>query len=132
MKKIITPKKSPELKYAEVVGSPQKKKILDNFKEYRGQVLHECNNYVQELTEKEKLKEMQLIKMEEKRERGDPNTIFMLINQVEEVNNVDLLLTNQRNKDDRIKTKGGRMSKRGKEVLSSRGVWSPGMDQRRK
>ena len=92
MRKIIITMIRPELEYVEVIWSTYKKKHvlkLERIQRIATKMVQELEGLPQE----ERLKEMHLITLKERRERGDLIiTIYKLMNNLEETDREDLIL----------------------------------------
>ena len=91
MRKIISTLVRPKLEYAAIVWSPHLKKHvikLERIQRAATRMVPELAN----LQYEERLKELNLPTLEERRERGDLITLYKLVNQVEEVDRDDLVL----------------------------------------
>ncbi len=80
------------LEYAEVVWSPCKKKHINKLERIQ-RIATKMVPELRDLSYKDRLKEMQLTTLQERRERGDLITVYKLINELEKVDREDLLLT---------------------------------------
>ena len=91
MRKIITTLIRPKLEYAATVWSPHLKKHirkLERIQRAATKLVPELEN----LPYSERLREMDLPTLEERRERGDLITIYKLLNGLEEVDKIDLMI----------------------------------------
>ena len=95
MKKIITTMIRPKLEYAETVWSPHMKKHVKKLERIQ-RTATKMVPELEDLTYEERLKEMGLPTLEERRERGDLITIYKLTNNLEEIDTKDLLLKGER------------------------------------
>ena len=84
LKKIFTTMIRPKLEYAAVVWSPSKKKHIRKLERIQ-RIATKMVPELKELTYEERLKEMKLPTLEERRERGDLITIYKLMNNLEEI-----------------------------------------------
>ena len=85
----------PKLEYAEVVWYPHKKK--HSLKLERIQIIAtKMVPELEDLSYKERLKEMHLTTLKKRRERDDLITIYKLMNNLEETNREDLILRRKR------------------------------------
>ena len=86
MRKIITMMITPKLVYAEIIRSPHKKKNVLKLKLERILRIATMMPDLKEkkLPYKERLQEMQLTKLKERRDRGDLITIYKLMNILEQ------------------------------------------------
>ena len=85
----------PKLEYAEVTWPMHKKKHvlkLERIQRIATKMVPEMD----ELTYEERLKEMHLTTLKERRERGDSITIYKLMNNLEESDKKDLILRRKR------------------------------------
>ncbi|MPC47606.1 hypothetical protein E2C01_041356 [Portunus trituberculatus] len=92
MKKIITSMIRPKLEYAAVVWSPSSKKDIR-----LEQILRIARKMVPELkdlTSEERLKEMGLPTLQDRRERGDLITMYKIVNGIEKIDKQDLVVVN--------------------------------------
>ena len=92
MRKIITTMIRPKLEYAEVIWSLYKKKHvlkLERIQKIATKMVPE----LEDLTCEERIKEMHLTTLKERRERSDLITIYKLMNNLEETDRKDLILT---------------------------------------
>ena len=90
-RKIITTVIRPKLEYAEVIWSPLKKKHvlkLERIQKIATKMVPE----LEDLPYEERLKEMHLTALKERRERGDLITIYKFMNNLEETDRKDLIL----------------------------------------
>ena len=91
MRKIISTMIRPKLDYAANVWSPHMKKHIKKLE----RVQRAATRMVPELSNleyEERLEEMNLPKLEERRERGDLIMLYKLMNEIEEVDMSDLIL----------------------------------------
>ena len=95
MKKIFTTMIRPKLEYAAVVWSPYKKKHVRKLERIQ-RIATKMVPELRELTYEERLNEMNLPSLEDRRERGDLITVYKLMNNLEEIDRKDLLLTRER------------------------------------
>ena len=95
MRKIIATMIRPKMEYAETVWSPYKKKHVKKLERIQ-RMATKMVPELEELTYEERLREINLPTLEERRERGDLITIFKLYNKMEEADNEELLLTERR------------------------------------
>ena len=89
MRKIIT--SMIRLEYADVILSPHKKRHVLKLERVR-RIANNMVPKLKDLTYNERLKELQLKTLEEKRERGDLITIYNLMNILKETQRKDLVL----------------------------------------
>merc|ERR1712035_247280 len=85
----------PKLEYAAVVWSPYKKKHIRKLERIQ-RIATKMVAELKELTYEERLKEMKLPTLEERRERGDLITIYKLMNNLEEIDRKNLFLMAER------------------------------------
>ena len=95
MRKIIMTMIRPKLEYAAIVWSPYKKKHVRKLERIQ-RIATKMVPELEELTYEERLKEMNLPTLKERRERGDLITIYKLVNDIEKIDREDLLLKGQR------------------------------------
>ena len=91
IRKILISMIKPKLEYAKVIWSPHKKKYvlkLERIQRIATKMAIELKNFTYE----ERLKEMQLSTLEERRERGDLITIYKLMNNLEDTDIKYLIL----------------------------------------
>ena len=81
----------PKLKYAEVIWSPHKKKHVLNLERIQ-RIAKKMEPESEDLTYEERLKEMHLTTLKERRERGDLITIYKLMNNLEKMDIKCLIL----------------------------------------
>ena len=84
MKKIIITMIRAKLEYAETVWSPQMKKHVKKLERIQ-RTATKMVPELEDLTYEERLKEVGLPTLEERRERGDLITIYKLTNDLEEI-----------------------------------------------
>ena len=102
MKKILTTMIRPKLEYAAVIWSPHMKKDINKLE----RIQRTATKMVPELEVldyEERLKEMGLPSLRQRRERGDMITIYKLLNKLEVIDNSTLL---QRETGDNRQTRG--------------------------
>ncbi len=90
MKKIITSMIRPKIEYAAVIWSPYKKKDIRKLE----RIQRAATKMVPELrdcTYEERLKEMGLPTLENRRERGDLITMYKIVNHMEKIDRQDLV-----------------------------------------
>ena len=95
MRKIIATMIRPKMEYAETVWSPYKKKHVKKLERIQ-RMATKMVPELEELTYEERLREINLPTLEERRERGDLITVFKLYNKMEEADNEELLITERR------------------------------------
>ena len=95
MRKIITTMIRPKMEYAAIVWSPYKKKHVKKLERIQ-RMATKMVPELEELSYEERLKEIKLPTLEQRRERGDLMTIFKLITKMEETDNERLLTRKQR------------------------------------
>ncbi len=90
IRKIITTMIRPKLKYASVVCSPQKKEIrkLERIQRIATKLIPEISN----ITYKDRLREMDLPTLEQRRERRDMITLYKFVNKIDKIDKDDQLL----------------------------------------
>ncbi len=91
IKKILTTVIRPKLVYAEVVWCSYKKKNINKLERIQ-RIATKMVPELKYLSYKDRLKEMQLTTLQERRERGDLITVYKLINELEKVDREGLLL----------------------------------------
>ena len=90
MKKIITGMVRPKMEYAAVVWAPHKKKDIKKLERIQ-RVATKMVTELKDLSYEERLEEMGLPTLQERRERGDLITMFKLVNNMEKVDRDDLV-----------------------------------------
>ena len=91
MRKIVTTMNRPKLEYAKVIWSPHKKKHVLKLERIQ-RITTKMVPELEELTYEERLKEMHLATLKEKRARGDLIIIYKLMNSLKETDRKDLIL----------------------------------------
>ena len=91
IRKIITTMIRPKLEYADVIWFPHKKKHVLKLERIQ-RIATKMVPQVEDLTYEERLKEIHLTTLKERRERGGLITIFKLMNNLEEIDRRDLIL----------------------------------------
>ncbi len=91
MKKIITTMIRPILEYAFLVRSSHKKEVkkLERIQRIATKLVPEIMNMAYE----DRLREMEMPTLEERRERGDMITLYKLVNKIDKIDKDDLPLT---------------------------------------
>ena len=95
MRKIITTMIRLKPKYALVIWFPHKKKPVLKLERIQ-RIATKMVLELKDLTYEERLKEMHLTTLKERRERGDLITIYKLMNNLEETDRKDLILRRKR------------------------------------
>ncbi len=91
MKKIITHMIRPKLEYAAVVWSPHKKKDIRKLERIQ-RTATKMIPELEDLSYEERLEEIGLPTLQERRERGDLITMFKLVNGMEKIDRDDLVI----------------------------------------
>ena len=91
MKKLINTMIRPRLEYAGVVWSPYKKKHIKKLERLQRMATRMVPELA-EMTYEERLKELNLLTLEQRRERGDLIQIYKLLSGLDEVDNEKLML----------------------------------------
>ena len=91
MKKLISMVIRPRLEYAGVVWSPYKKKHIRKLERLQ-RMATKMVPELAEMTYEERLKEMNLLTLEQRRERGDLIQVYKLLNGLDEVDNEQMML----------------------------------------
>ena len=91
MKKIITNIIHPKLEYAAVVWSPHKKKDIKKLERIQ-RTATKMVPELRDLSYEERLEEIGLPTLQERRERGDLITMFKLVNNMEKMDREDLVV----------------------------------------
>ena len=89
MKKIITTMIRPKLEYAAVVWSPHMKKDIRKLERIQ-RTATKMVPELKDLTYEERLREMSLPTLQERRERGDLITMYKMVNHAEKIDRQDL------------------------------------------
>ena len=91
MRKVITTMIRPKLEYAKVIWSQHKKKHVLKLERVQ-RIATEMMLKLEDLTYEERLKEMHLTTLKERRGRGDLFTICKLMNNLEETDRKNVIL----------------------------------------
>ena len=90
MKKIITSMIRPKIEYAAVVWSPHKKKDIRKLERIQ-KAATKMVPEIRDLTYEERLREMGLPTLEDRRERGNLIAIYKIVNHMERIDRQDLV-----------------------------------------
>ena len=91
IRKIILTMIRPKIEYAEVIWSPHKKKHVLKLERIQ-RIATKMVSDLEDLPYEERLKEMHLTTLKERRERGDLITIYRLMNNLEETDRKNLIM----------------------------------------
>ena len=94
MKKIITTMIRPKFEYAAVVWSPSSKRDIRRTERIQ-KIAMKMVSELRDLTYEERLKEMGLPVLQDRRERGDLITMYKIVNGIEKIDKEDLVLVTE-------------------------------------